>query len=62
MDNNTKTYICTGTCGAHITQEQYDNGLTACGTEGCTMKGQPFAEESSDEHESHAEEKEETEE
>lgn len=49
----TKTYICTGSCGAHITQEEYEGGLTACGTEGCTMHGQPFTEESADVHGSH---------
>jgi hypothetical protein len=57
MDNNKKTYICHGTCAAHITEEEYNNGLTACGTEGCTMKGQVFAEESTDEHEDHKEKK-----
>lgn len=50
---NKKTYLCNGSCGAHITQEQYDGGLTACGTEGCTMKDQAFTEESADEHGAH---------
>lgn len=49
----TKTYICTGSCGAHITEEEYNKGLTACGTEGCTMHGHPFVEESADEHGAH---------
>lgn len=35
-------YICEGTCGAQISQEEYNAGLQACGTEGCTHKGQPF--------------------
>ena len=35
-------YICTGGCGAVISQEQYDGGLTACGTEGCAHKGHAF--------------------
>ncbi len=52
---NKKTHLCEGSCGAHITQEQYDGGLTACGTEGCTMKGHPFIEESDDVHSSHIE-------
>lgn len=39
-----KKYMCTGTCKAVITQEQYDNGLTKCGTKSCTMYGQPFVE------------------
>ncbi len=58
MDENAavkKTYVCTGTCGAHITQDEFDGGLTACGTEGCTMKGQPFSEESADVHGAHVE-------
>lgn len=55
-DTNTtakKTYVCTGTCGAHITEEEYNNGLTVCGTEGCTMKGQPFVEENAEQHAVH---------
>jgi hypothetical protein len=49
MDQNTtsKTYICTGSCHAEITEEQYNNGLTACGADVCTMKGQPFVERKS---------------
>ena len=43
MDNQ-KTYVCLGTCQAVITEEQYNNGLTKCGAEVCTMKGQPFIE------------------
>ena len=35
-------YICTGGCGAVISQEQFDGGLTACGTEGCLHKGHTF--------------------
>ncbi|MBI2594010.1 hypothetical protein HYW44_05210 [Candidatus Daviesbacteria bacterium] len=35
-------YICEGTCQAKITQEQYDKGLTKCGTESCTYFGKPF--------------------
>lgn len=49
----TKTYICSGTCGAHITEEEYNNGLTACGTEGCTMKGHTFVEENPSDHSAH---------
>ena len=37
-----KIYICTGGCGAVITKEQFDNGLTKCGTEGCKNKGIEF--------------------
>jgi hypothetical protein len=55
MDQTTtqKTYICTGSCGAHISQDEFDGGLTTCGTEGCTMHGHPFTEESAGAHSSH---------
>ena len=35
-------YFCTGSCGAVITEEQYNRGLTACGTESCNMYKKPF--------------------
>ena len=35
-------YICSGGCGAVISQEQYNQGLIVCGTEGCPHHGQPF--------------------
>ena len=35
-------YICTGGCGTVISKEQYDNGLTQCGTDGCKNKGIEF--------------------
>lgn len=35
-------YICTGGCGAVISKEQYDGGLTMCGTKGCKNKGIEF--------------------
>lgn len=35
-------YFCTGTCGAVVTQEQYDQGLTKCGDESCNMHDKPF--------------------
>jgi len=37
-----KTYVCTGTCQAVITEEQYKSGLTKCGAESCNMKGHPL--------------------
>ena len=40
--NNDKTYVCLGTCQAVITQQEYNNGLTRCGADVCTMKNQPF--------------------
>ncbi len=36
-------FICEGTCGAHISKAQHDEGLTTCGTEGCSLKGHPFS-------------------
>lgn len=46
MDNQPqgKTYICTGECQAVVSEEQYKNGLTHCGAEGCSMKGHPLVE------------------
>jgi len=41
MDDK-KTYVCLGTCQAVITEEQYANGLTQCGTKECTMFEKPF--------------------
>ena len=35
-------YICIGTCKAEISEEQYRDGLTKCGGEGCTLKGHDF--------------------
>lgn len=36
-------YICTGTCSAVISQQQYDEGLKECAApQGCTMKGHSF--------------------
>jgi hypothetical protein len=35
-------YICTGGCGAVISQKQFDEGLQACGAEGCPHKGHAF--------------------
>lgn len=39
---NVPIYVCEGTCKAHISQEQYDNGLVRCGAEECTLKGHEF--------------------
>ena len=39
---NTNVYVCTGGCGAVISQEQFDKGLQACGADGCDHKGIPF--------------------
>lgn len=37
-------YICTGNCHGIVSEPEYQNGKTACSTEGCPMKGQPFVE------------------
>ena len=45
MQNETKPqkkYVCLGSCQAVVTEEQYKNGLTKCGTEECSMYGQPL--------------------
>lgn len=39
---NQKGYICQGKCQGFVTEEEYLNGLTVCGTEGCDLKGKPF--------------------
>ncbi|MEK7571926.1 MAG: hypothetical protein AAB553_06665 [Patescibacteria group bacterium] len=41
MDNQS-TYVCLGSCHAVITEDQYKNGLTACGDASCTLHGHPF--------------------
>ena len=36
-------YICTGTCKAEISEEEYNKGLTKCGApQGCTHLGHAF--------------------
>lgn len=35
-------YFCNGTDQAVVTQEQYNQGLTKCGNESCSLHGQPF--------------------
>lgn len=40
----TKVHVCDGTCGAVISEEQFQGGLTRCGAEDCTREGQPFTE------------------
>lgn len=39
-----RTYVCHGTCGGSVTEEVYNSGKTVCGTQGCSMVGQPFVE------------------
>lgn len=57
-------WVCTGTCGAVVSDEEHKKGLTVCGTERCTRRGQPFEKRYSchickqlyGEHESHSHE------
>ena len=35
-------YICTGGCGAVISEKQFDEGLVVCGADGCDHKGDSF--------------------
>lgn len=37
-----QTYVCLGNCQALISDEEYKNGLTACGNNTCNLKEQPF--------------------
>lgn len=39
---NKAVYVCTGTCKAEVSEEQYKAGLNKCGTESCTLKGHEF--------------------
>lgn len=40
----THVHVCTGSCGAVISEERYHKGLVRCGAAGCTKEGQPFTE------------------
>jgi len=48
MDTTTTTtekkYVCNGTCGGSVTEEQFQSGMNVCSTEGCPMKGHPLVE------------------
>lgn len=39
---NKVVYVCTGRCGAVISEKQFKGGLTVCDTEGCPQMGHPF--------------------
>lgn len=38
-----QTYVCLGNCQAVISDQDYKNGLTACGNNVCENKGKPFS-------------------
>lgn len=40
--NSNKTYVCLGSCQAQISEEEYKNGLIACGNDVCENKDQLF--------------------
>ncbi len=35
-------YVCTGGCGGRVTEDEYNQGKTTCGTVGCPRYGQSF--------------------
>lgn len=35
-------WVCTGGCGAKVSQEEHDTGKTACGSPSCANFGKPF--------------------
>jgi len=35
-------YVCIGSCKAEISEEEYNNGLSKCGTQGCSHFGHTF--------------------
>lgn len=39
---NKIVYVCTGTCKAEISDEQYEAGLIRCGTPECTLYNHTF--------------------
>jgi len=39
-----KRYVCTGSCGGMVTEEEYKQGKNRCSVEGCTKHGQPLEE------------------
>lgn len=42
MNKSNIVYICQGTCGAKVTEEECEKGLTKCGAKNCTYYGTPF--------------------
>lgn len=39
---NSDTYVCLGDCQAVISNDEYQKGLTKCGTDTCELKGVRF--------------------
>ena len=42
-------YVCQGTCGGSVSEEEYAAGKHVCGTPGCTHEGKPFVRVEDDE-------------
>jgi len=42
MNATTTRYVCTGTCGAKLTPEEYEKSAKVCDTPGCSMEGHEF--------------------
>ena len=36
------TYVCEGSCGGSVTEEEFDQGKTTCAAEDCEKHGQPL--------------------
>ena len=35
-------YVCTGTCGGSVSEEEFHSGKNVCATDGCPEKGKPL--------------------
>ena len=35
-------YVCTGTCGGSVTEEEFKKGKNKCGMKGCIRHGKPL--------------------
>lgn len=35
-------YVCEGTCGGSVSEEQFKAGKNVCATDGCPNKGKPL--------------------
>lgn len=35
-------YVCTGSCGGQVSEEEYNQGKTTCGDPNCEKHGQPL--------------------
>jgi len=35
-------YICTGSCGGSVSEQEYESGKKTCGAKSCEKHGQPL--------------------